>query len=153
MGIMTEVFDLEHAEIRDIRAENGEVILVPLKPGKLATLHVLTLCEDLARFMCNFTGRGYDVTRETMAGGDSRFVREPGHDAFGLKVFADGNQIIIGRVAILEDETIFQSYVRHLKSLIAEEVVKPKVRIELPEGFSFGEPESGKGKPEDVKDQ
>ena len=152
---------MEHAEIRDIRAQGGEVIVVPLKPDKLASQHVVTLGEDLARFMCNFTGRGYDVSRESMATGNSRFVREPGHDAFGLKVFSDGNRVLIGRVAILEDETIFQSYVRHLKSLTIEEVEKPKVKIDLPDDFSFGaphvtkgeEPNEGVGEPEDKKDE
>jgi hypothetical protein len=161
MSSLKDVFDLAHAEIRDIRAQGGEVIVVPLKPGKLASQHVLALSEDLARFMRNFTGRGYDVSRETMAGGDSRFVREPGHDAFGLKVFADGDRVLIGRVAILEDETIYQSYVRHLKSLTAEEVEKPKVKIDLPDDFSFGAPDVGKeqgpnegvGEPEDKKDK
>jgi hypothetical protein len=154
---MKEVFDLEHVEIRDVRAQGGEVIVVPLKPNKPASQHVVTLSEDLARFMCNFTGRGYDVSRETMAGGDSRFVREPGHDAFGLKVFSDGNRVLIARVAILEDETIYQSYVRHLKSLTIEEVEKPKVKIDLPDDFSFGAPDVGEnegvGGPEDKKDQ
>jgi len=138
MGILKEVFDLEHAEIRDIRSQGGEVIVVPMKAGKLANQHVPTLGEDLALFMRNFTGRGYDVSRETMSTGDARFVREPGHDAFGLKVYSDGDRVLVGRVAVLEDETIFESYIRHLKTLIAEEVVKPKVVIDLPDDSAFG---------------
>jgi|GEM_PF-494341 len=148
MVSLKDIFDLEHAEIRDIRAQGGEVIVVPLKAGKLARQHVLTLGEDLARFMCNFTGRGYDVSREAMSTGDSRFVREPGHEAFGLKVYSDGDRVLVGRVAILEDETIFQSYIRHLKTLIAVEAEKPKVTIDLPDGFTFGVAEPKKVEPE-----
>lgn len=148
MGSLKDEFDLEHAEIRDIRAQGGEVIVVPLKPGKLASPNVLPLSEDLALFMRNFTGRGYDVSRETMATGDSRLVREPGHEAFGLKLFVDGNRILIGRVAILEDETIYRSYIKHLKSLTQDEVKKPTVKIDLPDGFTFGAAEPKKAEPE-----
>jgi len=147
MVSLKDTFDLEHAEIRDIRAQGGEVIVVPLKPGKLASPNVLPLGEDLARFMRNFTGRGYDVSRESMSTGDARFVREPGHEAFGLKVYSDGNRVLVVRVAVLEDETIFQSYIRHLKILIAVEVEKPKVKIDLPDGFTFGATEPKKEKP------
>ena len=108
----------------------------------------MPLGEDLALFMRNFTGRGYDVSRESFATGDSRFMREPGHEAFGLKLFVDGNRILIGRVAILEDETIFRSYIRHLKSLTQDEVEKPKVKIDLPDGFTFGATEPKEEKPE-----
>jgi len=149
MVSIKEIFDLEHAEIRDIRSQGGEVIVVPMKPGKLARLNVLTLGEDLARFMCNFTGRGYDVSRETMSTGDARFVREPGHDAFGLKVYSDGDRVLIGRVAVLEDETIYQSYIRHLKNLLVEEVAKPKVVIDLPVDFKFEAPEKPKESADD----
>lgn len=160
MSSMKDVFDLEHAEIRDIREQGGEVIVVPMKPDKPASQHVQPLAEDLARFMRNLTGRGYEVSEETVTDGDARFVREPGHETFGLKVFSDGNRVFIGRVAILEDETIYQSYVRRLKSLTIEEVEKPKVKIDLPDDFSFGapsakkeeEPNEGVGEPEDKKD-
>ena len=108
MSSLKDSFELEHTEIRDIRAQDGEVIVVPLKPDKLARQYVLPLAEDLARFMCNLTGRGYEVSEETVTDGDARFVREPGHETFGLKVFSDGNRVFIGRVAILEDESTFR---------------------------------------------
>ena len=117
------------------------MIVVPLKPGKLASPNVLPLGEDLALFMRNFTGRGYDVSRESFATGDSRLSANRVTRHSGLKLFVDGNRILIGRVAILEDETIFRSYIRHLKSLTQDEVEKPKVKIDLPDGFTF-EPRS-----------
>jgi hypothetical protein len=41
-------------------------------------------------------------------------VREPGHQAYGLKVSVEEGCAIISRVAILEDDTVFQRYVQYL---------------------------------------
>jgi hypothetical protein len=139
MPLLKDVFDLERAAIRDIRGTEGEVIEVPLKPGKLATLNLDALGEDLAQFMCNFTGRGYALSRETLATSDIRYVREPGHEAFGLKLIIDGNRILVGRVAILVDETILRNYLKHLKLHLTEEPEKPRVHVVLPDDFDFAQ--------------
>lgn len=143
MSSLKDSLDLKHAEIRDVRAQDGEVIIIPMRQDKPAGQQVQPLAEDLARFMCNLTGRGYEVSEETVTNGDSRFVHEPGHETFGLKVSADGSRVLVARVAILEDETALRGYVRHLSSLIVEEVEKPRVKVDLPDDFSFGTPDAG----------
>ncbi len=149
MATLKDVFDLEQAALKDVRALGGEVIEVPVRPGNIPSKYMEDLGEDLAQFMRMFTGRGYDLSREssiTMA--NTRFVREAGHEAFGLKLFADTSRIIITRVAILEDESILPNYVRHLKSYVqAEEAPKPQVTIDLPDDFSFGAFEPPKEEP------
>jgi hypothetical protein len=142
MDSLTEHFDLERVTFGDVRALGGEVIEVPVKPNKIAAHHVEELGEDLARFMCSFTGRGYGLTRETSVYADTRYVREPGYDSYGLKLFVDGNRIVIGRVAVLMDETILTTYVRHLRALARPKPEPPEVVINMPDNFRFGEPES-----------
>ncbi len=66
------------------------------------------------------TGRGYELSLE-VGQPNEIIVREPGHQYYGLKVFAEGHFIYISRVAVLEDETIFKQYVDHLHLLLSEE--------------------------------
>jgi len=132
---LKEVFDLEHAALKDVRSLGGEVIEVPIRSEFFAPKHIEELGQDLARFMRNFTGRGYDLSQATLAVGDMRYVREPGHEAYGLKLFAEHGRVLIGRVAVLEDEAILTNYVRHLKRYLVKETEKPKVRIDVPDDF------------------
>ena len=132
---MKDVFDLEQAALKDVRALGGEVVEVPLKPDRHAPKYLELLGEDLARFMCDFTGRGYAMTRETLSAGDTRYVREPGYEAFGLKVFSDGQRIVVGRVAVLMDEMILRNYVKHLKRLLIPIPETPAVTIDLPDSW------------------
>lgn len=141
---LKDVFDLENVALRDIRALGGEVIEVPVREGRYAPKYIELLGEDLARFMCQFTGRGYALSRETLATGETRYVREPGYEAFGLKLFVDGNRLIVTRVAVLMDETILRNYVKHLKSLLAEPEPAPKVTIDLPDHWGSGSDPSAK---------
>jgi hypothetical protein len=135
METLKDVFDIERVALRDIRAQGGECIEVPLRQDRIASRYLDLLGEHLATYMARFTGRGYSLSRETMSMANTRFVREPGHEAFGLKVFVDGNRILISRVAILEDESILPNYVRHIKLCLVEEAPKPKVSIDLPSDF------------------
>jgi hypothetical protein len=48
-------------------------------------------------------------------------VREPGHETYGLKIVGEGNRVIVKRVAILEDETFMNRYVRYLHRLAEKE--------------------------------
>ena len=146
--MLKDVFDLENVCLKDVRALGGEVIEVPARPDRHVPKYIELLGEDLARFMCAFTGRGYALSRETMAMGDTRYVREPGYEAFGLKVFVDGNRILIGRVAILMDESILRNYVKHLKRSLVEVTDAPKVTVELPDTWGFGLGAAEKGETE-----
>jgi hypothetical protein len=142
-----EVFDVEHADIKDVRALGGEVIEVPMKPNQIASYHLDELGEHLANYMCSFTGRGYALSRETLTMGEARYVREPGYEAYGLKIFVEGNRIMVGRVAILMDESILRGYLKFLKSLTLVDKPKPKVEIDLPANFGFA-PEPPAAEPE-----
>jgi hypothetical protein len=137
MAELKEIFELEQAAVRDIRAQGGEVLVVPLKGDRYAPKYMEDLGQDLARFMTQFTGRGYELSRETMLAGDTRYVREPGYEAYGLKLFVDGPRILVGRVAVLVDETILRSYLKHLKRKLVEEQPRPRVVIDLPDDFEF----------------
>lgn len=149
MDDITDVFDLARAEIRDIRSAGGEVIVVPLKPDKAMTEErVELLGNDLARYMSKFTGRGYDLSRETRALGGIRYVREPGHQAFGLKLIAENRRVLIGRVAVLEDESCMANYLRHLKMMIEPVTPPHKVEIGLPDDFVFGSEKPTQPEPE-----
>jgi hypothetical protein len=138
MLTLKDVFDLQNSSLKDVRALGGEVIEVPLKQGRHAPKYIELLGEDLVQFMCRFTGRGYALSRETMSAGDTRYVREPGYDAFGLKLFVDGSRILIGRVAVLMDETILRNYAKYLKRAQVEEVAPAKVDIQLPDNWCPG---------------
>jgi hypothetical protein len=72
------------------------------------------VADNLSWFMEQLTGRGYQKAEEAYDGGFT--VREPGHQAYGLKVNAEAGVVIIARVALLEDETIFQRYVNYLRT-------------------------------------
>jgi hypothetical protein len=72
------------------------------------------LADNLAWFMEKVTGRGYQTAEEVYDVGFT--VREPGHQAYGLKMIADGGNAVVSRVAILEDESILRRYVRYLQT-------------------------------------
>ena len=80
------------------------------------------VANELANFMQQKTGRGYEPALE-VGQPNEIIVREPGHSYYGLKVFSESGYIFISRVAILEDETIFQQYVHHLQMLSSEESI------------------------------
>ena len=83
--------------------------------SKLMPIQVLSaVADNLSWFMEQVTGRGYQKAEEVYDVGYT--VREPGHQAYGLKVNAEANIVIIARVALLEDETIFQRYVNYLRT-------------------------------------
>ncbi|MEO0005728.1 MAG: hypothetical protein ABIK18_00435 [candidate division WOR-3 bacterium] len=109
---LRQFVDLDRAEVVDQRARGGEVILIPLL-NPLAPLPALSaIADNLSWFMEQVTGRGYQKAEEVY---DIGFVvREPGHHAYGLKVNADGPMVVISRVSVLEDETVFQRYVNYL---------------------------------------
>ncbi len=111
---LRQFVDLERAEVVDERAKGGEVIVIPLL-NPFAPLPALNaVADNLAWFMEQVTGRGYQKAEEVYEIGF--IVREPGHQAFGLKVNAEGGMVIISRVSILEDETVFRRYVNYLRT-------------------------------------
>jgi hypothetical protein len=111
---LRQVVDTDRASVVDARATGGEVIKIPMRP-RLQPIQVLSaVADNLSWFLEQVTGRGYQKAEEVY---DLGFiVREPGHPAYGLKVNGEAGAVIIARVAILEDETIFQRYVNYLRT-------------------------------------
>ncbi len=104
--------DIDRAEVVDERARGGEVIIIPLVNPFLPRPALAAVADNLAWFMERVTGRGYQKAEEVY---DVGFVvREPGHQAYGLKVNAESGLVVISRVSILEDETVFRRYVDYL---------------------------------------
>ncbi|MEO0078215.1 MAG: hypothetical protein ABIK86_04350 [candidate division WOR-3 bacterium] len=109
---LRQLVDTDRAEVIDARTTGGEVIRIPIR-AQLPLVQILAaVADNLAWFMETVTGRGYQKAEEVYEVGFT--VREPGHQAYGLKVNAEAGFVIISRVAILEDETIFRRYVRYL---------------------------------------
>jgi hypothetical protein len=114
LNTLRQFVDTDLAQVVDARATGGEVIKIPMRP-KLLPIHVLgAVADNLAWFLEQVTGRGYQKAEEVYDVGFT--VREPGHQAYGLKVNAEGGVVIISRVAILEDETVFRRYVNYLRT-------------------------------------
>jgi len=110
--VLRQFVDIDRAEVVDARTHGGEVIRIPLIGGGLVVAALAAVADNLAWFMEQATGRGYQKAEEVYDVGFT--VREPGHQAYGLKVHAEAGMVIISRVSILEDETIFRRYVRYL---------------------------------------
>lgn len=106
--------EIDRTQVVDERAKGGEVILIPLL-NPFAPMPALgAVADNLAWFMEQVTGRGYQKAEEVYEIG--YVVREPGHQAFGLKVNAEGGMVVISRIAILEDESIFRRYADYLRT-------------------------------------
>ncbi|MEO0081907.1 MAG: hypothetical protein ABIL25_06405 [candidate division WOR-3 bacterium] len=107
--------DTSRAEVVDERATGGEVIKIPIHSSMTQPQLALSMVADnLAQFMEEITGRGYRKAEEVYDIGYT--VREPGHQAYGLKVLIEQGCVIVSRVAILEDETAFRRYVHYLRT-------------------------------------
>ncbi len=114
LNTLRQFVDTDRAEVVDARATGGEVIRIPMRP-RLMPIQVLSaVADNLSWFLEQVTGRGYQKAEEVYDLGFT--VREPGHQAYGLKVNAEANIVIIARVSILEDETIFRRYVNYLRT-------------------------------------
>lgn len=98
----------------DHRATGGEVVTIPLTNPMQREQALAALADNVAYFMERVTGRGYQKSEEVYDIGYT--VREPGHQAYGVKVLVEENSLIVARVAILEDETIFSRYAEYLKT-------------------------------------
>jgi hypothetical protein len=114
LSLLRQYIDTDSAEVVDARATAGEVIRLPIRPQVLATQALSVAADNLSWFLEQVTGRGYQKAEEVYGAGFT--VREPGRQAYGLKVTAEGNTVIIARVAVLEDETVFQRYVNYLRT-------------------------------------
>ncbi len=114
LELLRQAVDTNQAEVVDARAQGGEVIYVPLTGDMLPAKALELVADNLAYFMEQVTGRGYMKAEEVYDIGFT--VREPGHGAYGLKARMDGNRVVISRVSILEDETVFHRYVNYLKT-------------------------------------
>jgi len=114
LSYLSAFVDSDRAEVVDARATGGEVIRITMRE-RILPIHALAAVSDnLSWFLEQVTGRGYQKAEEAYDAGFT--VREPGHQAYGLKVTAEANIVIIARVALLEDETIFQRYVNYLRT-------------------------------------
>ncbi len=111
---MRQLVDTDKAEVVDARSMGGEVIKIPLLNLMQMREAVAAVADNLAWFMEKVTGRGYQKAEQVYE--LSYMVREPGHECYGLKVSTEENCVIIHRVAILEDETIFGRYVSYLRT-------------------------------------
>ncbi len=111
---LRQFVDLDRAEVVDERAKGGEVILIPLVNPFAPIPALSAVADNLSWFMEQVTGRGYQKVEEVYDVGF--IVREPGHQAFGLKVNAESGMVVIARVSILEDETVFRRYVNYLRT-------------------------------------
>ena len=114
LSYLGQFVDTDRAEVVDARATGGEVIRITMRERVLPIYALPAVADNLSWFMEQLTGRGYQKAEEAYGGGFT--VREPGHQAYGLKVSAEANIVIIARVALLEDETIFQRYVNYLRT-------------------------------------
>lgn len=114
ISLLRQYVDTDRAEAVDARATGGEVIKIPMKSQVLPIQALSAVADNLSWFMEQVTGRGYQKAEEVYDAGYT--VREPGHQAYGMKVTAEGSMVIIARVALLEDETIFQRYVEFLRT-------------------------------------
>jgi len=112
LSLLSKFVDTDRAEVVDARATGGEVIRIPMRPQILPIQVLAAVSDNLSWFLEQVTGRGYQKAEEAYDAGFT--VREPGHQAYGLKVTAEASVVIIARVALLEDETIFQRYVDYL---------------------------------------
>ncbi|HTW91090.1 MAG TPA: hypothetical protein VMH22_05220 [bacterium] len=112
LGLLRQFVDLDRAEVVDARATGGEVIKIPLMQQVLPMHALGVVADNLAWFLEQVTGRGYQKAEEVYDIGYT--VREPGHQAYGMKVTAEANTVIVARVALLEDDTIFHRYVDYL---------------------------------------
>jgi hypothetical protein len=114
LSLLTKCVDTDRAEVVDARATGGEVIRIPMRQQVLPIQALSAVSDNLSWFLEQVTGRGYQKAEEVYDAGFT--VREPGHQAYGMKVTAEGNIVIVARVALLEDETIFQRYVNYLRT-------------------------------------
>jgi len=112
LSLLSTFVDTDQAQVVDARATGGEVIRIPLRSQFQPTQALSAVADNLSWFLEQVTGRGYQKAEEVYDAGFT--VREPGHQAYGLKVNAEADIVIIARVALLEDETIFQRYVDYL---------------------------------------
>ncbi len=106
--------DTRRAEVVDVRSMGGEVISIPLYSLMQNKVALAAVADNLAGFMEAVTGRGYRKAEEVYDVGFT--VREPGRQQYGLKMLVDQNAVIISRVSILEDETVFKRYVEYLRT-------------------------------------
>ncbi len=114
LSLLRQLVDTDQAQVVDARATGGEVIRIPMRPRVMSIQALGLVADNLAWFLMQVTGRGYQKAEEVYDAGFT--VREPGHQAYGLKVTAEADVVIIARVALLEDETIFQRYVDYLRT-------------------------------------
>jgi len=114
LATLRQFVDTSRAEVKDTRAAGGEVITIPLLNPMLTQQALTAVADNLSSFMEQVTGRGYQKAEEVYDLG--YIVREPGHQAYGLKVSVEERCAVVSRVAILEDETVFRRYVSYLKT-------------------------------------
>jgi|UniRef100_A0A7C3Z0P5 hypothetical protein len=113
MENLKEYFILDKVRIDDLRDLGGEVMIVPLRERVDYRRALEVLSKNLAQFIQKELGKGYSATK--IGYQDEWLVREPGHQSYGLKLYHEAEQIIITRVAILEDESIFKRYCQYLR--------------------------------------
>jgi hypothetical protein len=114
LKFVSQYVDTDRAEAVDARAHGGEVIRISMRERILPIHALAAVADNLSWFLEQVTGRGYQKAEEAYDAGFT--VREPGHQSYGLKVNAEPGIVIITRVALLEDETIFQRYVNYLRT-------------------------------------
>ena len=114
LSLLSKFVDTDQAQAVDARATGGEVIKIPMRQRVLPIQALSAVADNLSWFLEQVTGRGYQKAEEVYDAGFT--VREPGHPAYGLKINAEGGVVIISRVALLEDETVFQRYVDYLRT-------------------------------------
>jgi len=111
---LRQLVDTGAAEMVDARSTGGEVIRIPVLNQMMQQQALAALADNLAGFMEQVTGRGYQKAEEVFNVGYT--VREPGHHAYGLKVGFEEGCAVVSRVAILEDETVFQRYLHYIRT-------------------------------------
>ncbi len=114
LAALKQFVDTDRAEVVDARAQGGEVIMIPMHNVMDPKPALSAVAQNLSYFMEKVTGRGYRAAEEVYDVGFT--VREPGHQHYGMKLLADQGAVVVARVAILEDETIFQRYVDYLRT-------------------------------------
>jgi len=81
---MCKLVDTDRAEVVDARATGGEVIRIPMRPQVMPMQALSAVADNLSWYLEQVTGRGYQKAEEVYDAGFT--VREPGHQAYGMKV-------------------------------------------------------------------
>ena len=137
MAEVMDDFDLQYATLKLNPAFEGEVLEVPVKPGRSARNHLAELARDLASFASGLTRRPYEIGESGIREPDTLAVHGPDLPAHGFKLVVYGDRILIGPASALADKTLLPSYLSYLNRLEGESRAPAPARDDLLEVPAF----------------